>query len=196
VPCTPVRVLSRINSSLSFIPSRFERWGLTGFGLLFFAQGAAKAVDPNGYMASLDAFHQVQPAALSPLSLGALGLAWTLLELLGGVAMLYGGLARTPAKRLALGGVMLALGITAAYLSLDLGALAHHLATPSTTFGSYLAEPTSVLVVVQQATVFVTLAAVFTSVLRWPSVSATSAPRSRQPSHSQRRPSRISEHAA
>ena len=85
---------------MSFVPPRRARWVLLVFGALLCAQGLAKALDATGYMAALDAFHMLRPAALAPLSLGALALAWTVLELLAGVAMLYGGLSRTPAKQL------------------------------------------------------------------------------------------------
>ena len=49
------------------------------------------------------------------------------LELLAAVAMLYGGLARTPMKEVGQAGVMIALGLSCAYLVLDLGALARNL---------------------------------------------------------------------
>jgi len=159
------------SSSLSFVPSRTARWGLTALGLLFVAQGVGKAVDPNGYLAALDAFHVLKPAALGPLSLGALGLAWTVLELLAGVAMLYGGLARAPAKQLAEGGVMLALGLSCAYLVLGAGALARHLPIANCTcFGTFLAQRLSPVVLLQEAAVIALLAWLFTSTTQWPSV--------------------------
>lgn len=111
------------------------------FGLIFVAQGLGKALEPTGYMAALDAFHVLGPAALGPLELAALALTWTVVELLAGVALLYGWLARAPAKRLVLAGIALALGISCTYLALDLGALARHLPIPNCTrFGAYLAQ--------------------------------------------------------
>src|SRR4051794_38463659 len=91
VSCTLQEMRLRAESS---IPPRRLRWVLTLFGVLFLAQGLGKALDPTGYMAALDTFHVLRPAALTPLSLAALALSWTVLELLAGVAMLYGGLAR------------------------------------------------------------------------------------------------------
>jgi hypothetical protein len=164
-------VQSARSSSLSFVPSRKARWGLTLFGLVFVAQGGAKAVDPTGYMAALDAFHVLKPAALGPLSLGALGLGWTLLELLAGVAMLYGGLARAPAKQLPLAGIMLGAGMSCAYLSLYAGAYARHLPIHSCTcFGAYLAQPLSRFVLLEEGAVVALLAWLFTTVMKWPSL--------------------------
>jgi hypothetical protein len=169
--CNPGHVRSRLSSSLSFIPSRKARWGLTVYGLVFVAQGVGKALDPNGYMAALDAFHVLRPAALGPLSLGALGLVWTVLELLAGVAMLYGGLARAPAKQLTLAGIMLAFGISCAYLTLDVGAYARHLPIENCTcFGVYLRQRLSWFVILQESAVIVLLGWLFTTVMRWPSL--------------------------
>jgi hypothetical protein len=138
-------------------------------GVLFVAQGAAKALDPVGYMAALDAFHVLRP--LAPVSLGALALTWTVLELLAGVAMLYGGLSRTPAKPLALAGVMLALGLSAAYLTLDLGALARHLSIENCTcFGAYLPQKLSWFVLFQELYVIALLSWLATTVTKWPSL--------------------------
>lgn len=163
--------VQRWSSSLSFVPSRKARWGLTVYGLVFLAQGLGKALDPDGYLAALDAFHVLKPAALGPLSLGSLGLLWTVLELLAGVAMLYGGLARAPAKQLALSGVMLALGLSCAYLALDVGALARHLPIQNCTcFGTYLPQRLSLLVVLQETAVIALLSWVFTSTWKWPSL--------------------------
>ncbi|MEA2752196.1 MAG: hypothetical protein QOI41_6339 [Myxococcales bacterium] len=161
----------RLSSSLSFLPSRKARWGLTAFGLLFVAQGLGKTLDPDGYLAALDAFHVLKPAAIGPLKLGALGLTWTVLELLAGVAMLYGGLSRAPAKQLALGGIMLALGLSCAYLSLDVGAFARHLQIQSCTcFGTYLPQRLSWFVVVQETVIIGLLTWLFTRTMRWPSL--------------------------
>ncbi len=161
----------RRSSSLSFVPQVAARWGLVALGLVFVAQGMGKAVDPDGYLAALDAFHLLKPAALGPLSLGALGLSWTVLELLAGVAMLYGGLARAPAKQLAQAGVMLAVGLSFAYLALDAGALARHLSIASCTcFGPYLAQRVSPVALVEEGFVIALLAWLFASTMRWPSV--------------------------
>ena len=157
------------SSALSFVPSRKARWGLTVLGLVFLAQGLGKTLDPDGYLAALDAFHVLKPAALGPLSLGALGLMWTVLELLAGVAMLYGGLARAPAKQLAMSGIALAVGLSCAYLALDLGALARHLPIASCTcFGTFLAQRLSWFVVLQEAAVIALLTWLFASTTRWP----------------------------
>lgn len=173
----PRPTVLRINSALSFIPARKARWGLTMLGLLFLAQGVAKAVDPTGYMAALDGFHVLKPAALGPLKLGALALMWTVVELLAGVAMLYGGLARAPAKQLTAAGVMLALGISAAYLSLDVGAFARHLTIAnSTSFGAYLPQRLSAVVLAQEVAVLGLLVWSFLFVLRWPSLDHVARP--------------------
>jgi hypothetical protein len=173
-----------MNSSLSFLPSRKARWGLTVYGLVFVAQGLGKTVDPNGYLAALDAFHVLKPAALGPVKLGALGLSWTVLELLAGVAMLYGGLSRAPAKQLALSGVMLALGLSCAYLSLDLGALARHLTIANCTcFGTYLPQRLSWFVIAQEAVVIGLLTWLFTSTMRWPSLDHVGANAAGEPPH-------------
>lgn len=169
--CSPGAVSSRLNSSLSFIPARKARWGLVVYGLVFLAQGIGKALEPTGYMTALEAFHVLKPAALGPLSLGALALIWTVLELLAGVAMLYGGLSRTPAKQLTLGGIMLALGLSCAYLSLDVGAFARQLPIENCTcFGAYLPQKLSWFVLAQEILVIALLTWLFTSVTRWPSL--------------------------
>ena len=158
----------RPSSSLSFVPPVAARWGFVALGLLFVTQGIGKAVDPDGYLAALDAFHLLKPAALGPLSLGSLGLAWTVLELLAGVAMLYGGLARAPAKPLAQAGIMLGLGLSCAYLALGAGALARHLPIANCTcFGTYLAQRLSAVVLLEEALVIAALAWLFTSTMRW-----------------------------
>ena len=163
--------VQRMNSSLSFLPSRKARWGLTVYGLVFIAQGLGKTLDPNGYLAALDAFHVLEPAALGPLKLGALGLTWTVLELFAGVAMLYGGLSRAPAKQLVLPGIMLALGLSCAYLSLDVGALARHVAIQNCTcFGTFLPQRLSWFVLAQESAVIGLLTWLFTSTMRWPSL--------------------------
>jgi hypothetical protein len=165
------RVSFHLYSSLAFIPSRKARSGLTVFGLVFVAQGLGKAVDPTGYMAALDAFHVLEPAALGPLELGALALTWTVVELLAGVALLYGGLARAPAKQLALAGIVLALGISCTYLALDLGALARHLPIQNCTcFGAYLPQRLSRIVIVEESAVIALLSWLFVSVMKWPSL--------------------------
>jgi hypothetical protein len=144
------------------------RIGLVLCGLLFLAQGLAKAVDPVAYMAGLEAFHVIAPAALGPLALGALALAWTALELLAGVAMLHGGLARTPRPRLTGAGLEVALGLSFTYLALDAGGLGRHLASArSTLFGAYLAQPLSWLLVVEEFLAIAVLASLFTR-LAWP----------------------------
>lgn len=174
----------RLNSSLSFLPARTARWGLTAFGLVFVAQGLGKALDPDGYLAALYAFHVLKPAALGPLSLGALGLVWTVLELLAGVAMLYGGLSRAPAKQLALSGVMLALGLSCAYVALDVGAFARHLPIQNCTcFGTYLVQPLSWFVLLQEITVIAVLTWLFTSTMRWPSLDHVGRPEHARPEH-------------
>lgn len=163
--------MERWTSSLSFLPPRRARWGLTAYGLVLLAQGLGKTLDPDGYLAALDAFHVLKPAALEPLSLGALGLSWTVLELLAGVAMLYGGLSRAPAKQLALSGVMLALGLSCAHLALDIGALARHLPIENCTcFGTYFAQRLSWFVLLQETTVLALLAWLFRSTSKWPSL--------------------------
>ncbi len=163
--------MQRSSSSLSLpslLPSRKARWALTVYGLVFLAQGLGKALDPDGYLAALAAFRVLEPEALWPPSLGLL---WTVLELLAGVAMLYGGLARAPAKQLALGGIMLALGLSCAYFSLDVGAFARHLPIQNCTcFGSYLPQRLSWLVVAQETAVIALLTWLFTSTMRWPSL--------------------------
>jgi hypothetical protein len=137
---------------MSFAAPLGVKWLLNIFGVLFVAQGAAKALDPVGYMAALETFRVLRP--LAPVSLGALALSWTVLELLAGVAMLYGGLFRTAGsagKQLVLGGVMLGLGISAAYLVLDAGALVRHLPIGNCTwFGAYLPQKLSAFVLAQE----------------------------------------------
>jgi hypothetical protein len=161
--------VQRWSSSLSFVPSRKARWGLTVYGVVFLSQGLGKTLDPDGYLAALDAFHVLQPAALGPLSLGALGLMWTVLELLAGVAMLYGGLARAPAKQLPMAGLALALGLSCAYLSLDVGAFARHVPIQNCTcFGTYLAQRLSWFVVLQETAVIALLTWLFASTAKWP----------------------------
>lgn len=161
----------RLSSSSSFLPPRKARWGLTVFGLVLLGEGLGKALDPIGYMAGLDGFHVLQPASLSPLKLGALALVWTVVELLAGVALLYGGLSRAPAKQLAMGGIVLALGVSCAYLSLDAGALVRHLPIQNGThFGAYLPQRLSWLVLAQEAAVIALLARLFVSVMKWPSL--------------------------
>jgi hypothetical protein len=156
--------VQRTSSSLSFVPARHARWALIACGLVFVAQGLGKAVDPDGYLAALYAFHVLQPVAWWPLSLGALGLTWTVLELVAGGAMLYGGLGRAPTKGVALSGVMLALGLSCAYLALDAGALARHLTIANCTcFGSYLAQRLSWFVLLQETTVIAFLTWLFTT---------------------------------
>ena len=185
---TLTMLTKRRSSSPWSVPPRNVRWGLTVFGLLFVAQGLAKAVDPDGYLAALDAFHVLRPAALGPLSLGALGLAWTVLELLAGVAMLYGGLARAPAKQLAGAGVMLALGLSFAYLALDVGALARHLPIQNCTcFGTYLAQRLSPSIVLQETTVIALLLWVLSSTSKWPSANHDARGRNEH-THPHRRP--------
>lgn len=145
------------------------RLGLMAFGSLFLVQGIAKALDPVAFMAGLDAFHVLAPAALGPLSLGALGLVWTVLELLAGVAMLHGGLARAPGRELPRAGIELALGLSFTYLALDAGALARHLTgARSLLFGGYLAPPLSWLVAFDQALAIAVLAWLFTRAMAWP----------------------------
>lgn len=169
---------------MSFLPSRPKRWGLVVYGLVFVAQGLGKALDPRGYMAALDAFHVLGPSAFASLSLGSLALLWTVLELLAGVAMLYGGLARAPAKQLSLGGISLALGLSVAYLSLDLGAMARALPIENCTcFGSYLPQALSWIVIAQEVIVIALLSWLFTTVLRWPSLEHAQEP----PHHAHRR---------
>jgi hypothetical protein len=86
-------------------------------------------------------------------------------------AMVYGGLARAPAKELALAGVMVALGLSSAYLALEVGALARHLPIQSCTcFGSYLAQRLSWFVIVQETAVMALLTWLFRSTARWPSL--------------------------
>jgi hypothetical protein len=173
--------VQRLNSSLTFLPSRRARWALTVFGLVFLAQGLGKAIDPTGYMAALDAFHVLEPAALSPLKLGALALTWTVVELLAGVALLYGGLARAPAKQLTLAGVTLALGISCTYLALDLGALARHLPIRNCTcFGIFLPQKLSWIVIAQEAVVIGLLSWLFVSVMKWPSLNHLAPPMRRR----------------
>lgn len=179
------------------VPPRRSRWWLVPFGVLFLAQGLGKAVDPTGYMAALDAFHVLRPAALTPLSLGALALSWTVLELLAGVAMLYGGLARAPAKELALAGLALALGLSGGYLALELGAFARHLPIQScTSFGAYLGQRLTWGVLVQEALVIGALTWQVTKLARWPSLAATSGQARRSRHGWQHLPSRTFERAA
>jgi hypothetical protein len=164
---------------MSRVPPRTARWGLAVVGALFFAQGLGKAIDPTGYMAALDAFHVLRPATHAPLSLGALALVWTVLELFAGVAMLYGGLSRTPAKQLGLAGLLLALGLSCAYLALAAGAHLRSLSIPNgTCFGSFLGQRLSWSTLLQEASEIATLVWLFTNVLRWPS-RALAAPRRR-----------------
>lgn len=159
------------SSAFAFLPSRKARWGLTVFGLLVLGQGLGKAVDPVGYMAALDAFHVLAPASFGPLKLGSLALVWTVVELLAGVALLYGGLSRAPAKQLTMAGIALALGSACATLSLEAGALARRLPIQnSATFGSYLAQKLAWLALVQEAVVIALLAWLFVSVMKWPSL--------------------------
>lgn len=168
--------MQRPSSSPSSVPLRRARWGLTAYGLLFLAQGLGKTLDPDGYLAALTAFGVLRPVAWWPLSLGALGLVWTVLELLAAVAMLYGGLARAPAKQLVLSGVMLALGLSCAYLSLDAGALARHLPIQNCTcFGTYLAQRLSWFVIAQESAVTALLGWLFTSIWKWPSLDRAAA---------------------
>lgn len=176
--------VARITSSSSILPVRKARWALTAAGLLFLGQGLGKALDPTGYMAALDAFHVLKPAALSPLKLGALALVWTVVELLAGVALLYGGLSRAPAKQLVLGGVLLALGVTTAYLALDAGALVRHVPIQSCAcFGVFLPQRLSAFVLVQEAAVLGVLGWLFLRVLRWPSLEHVAPMRPRALSH-------------
>ena len=94
-----------------------------------------------------------------------------MLELLGGVAILYGGLSRAPAKQLVLAGIMLALGLSCAYLSLDVGAFARHLAIQNCTcFGAYFPQSLSWFVLAQEAAVIGLLVWLLTSTMRWPSL--------------------------
>jgi hypothetical protein len=161
---------------MSLLPSRKARWVLVLFGALFVAQGLGKALDPTGYMAVLAQLH-ARPALLAPVSLGALALCWTVLEILAGVAIMYGGLSRTPAKQLALAGMMLALGLSCAYLSLTLGAYARQVPIESCTFfGRYLPQRLSWFVLLQETYVVAMLAWLFSIVLRWPSLDHVDAP--------------------
>jgi methylamine utilization protein MauE len=174
-------------TSLSLVPSRKARWGLTAYGLVFLAQGLGKTLDPDGYLAALAAFHVLRPVAWWPLSLGALGLVWTVLELLAGVAMLYGGLGRAPAKELVLSGVMLALGLSCAYLALDIGALVRHLPIQNCTcFGTYLAQRLSKLVLLQETAVIALLTWLFASTSKWPSSNRGHAPSTTRHAHRRR----------
>jgi hypothetical protein len=159
--------MQRPSSSVT-MSRALARAALVASGALFLAQGGAKALDPAGYLAALDAFHVLAPARLGALSLGALGLAWTVLELLAGGAMLYGGLARAPRTKLPLAGIAIAIGLSFTYLALDVGALARHVPTAgSTSFGAYLAQPLTASVLAQDTLVIVLLAWLFTRVVTW-----------------------------
>jgi len=152
---------------------------LTVLGVLFLAQGLGKALDPAGYMAALDAFHVLTPAALTPLKLGALALTWTVLEVLAGVAMLYGGLARAPSTSLTLAGLMLALGLSCAYLTLDVGALLRHLPIENCTrFGAYLPQRVTRLVLAEDTVMIAVLALLFRALSPAWRASPTSSPTS------------------
>lgn len=157
----------RITSPLPPVSPRLARWGLTAFGFLFLAQGLGKALDPTGYMGALDAFRVLTPAALSPLTLGALALAWTLVELGAGALILHGGLSRAPARSVTLTGLGLALGISLAYLALDVGALARHLPIDNCTcFGTYVPQGLSWSSLAQKAAVVALLAWLSSATLR------------------------------
>src|SRR3954467_5511733 len=141
-------------------------------GALLCMQGLAKALDPTGYMAALQAFHVLHPVAFGPVSLGALALVWTVLELLAGVAMLYGGLLRTPWMPLVRAGLLVALGLSGAYLVLDAGALARHLPTASSTL---LGQRVSWIVMAEEAYVSAVLVWLIRASLwsRWPDARRT-----------------------
>lgn len=121
-------------------PRRRSRWPLTALGGLFLVQGLTKAFEPTGYMAALDKFHSgAHGDTFLAVPLASVALGWTAVELASGVAMLHGGLARAPSKGMTLAGVVLALGLSFAYLSLDVGALARGLPIDNATaFGAYL----------------------------------------------------------
>lgn len=145
-------------------------------------------------MAALDSFHVLAPAALGPLALGALGLAWTVLELLAGVAITYAGLARAPSKEVTLAALAVALGLACSALALDVGAVARHLTIKSSlTFGAYLVQPLSWFVIAQQVALVMLLSWLFARVRSWPASTPTpSAPSAGRRSRrgSQRPPSR------
>jgi hypothetical protein len=148
-------------------------------GLVFLAQGLGKALDPTGYMAALERFQVLHAAAFAPLSLGALALGWTVLELLASVAMLYGGLSRAPAKQLLLGGLVLAFGLSFGYLMLGLGAFARGLTIANCTcFGSFFPQRLTWAVIGQEALMLGLLGWLFARTARWPSL-AHEAARSR-----------------
>jgi hypothetical protein len=139
-------------------------------GLVFLGQGLAKALDPVGYMSALEAF-RLSPAALGPLALGSLALSWTALELLSGVAILYGGLARSPAMHLTAAAIVVATGLSCASLILDLGGLARHLPLPNgTIFREHLPARFSWLALaLLQAALIAVLAWLFARVSTWSS---------------------------
>lgn len=124
-------------------PRRRSRWPLTALGGVFLVQGLTKAFEPTGYMAALDQFHSgAHGDAFFAVPLASVALSWTAVELASGVAMLHGGLARAPSKTLTLAGLVLALGLSFAYLSLDVGAFARGLHIENATgFGAYFPQP-------------------------------------------------------
>jgi hypothetical protein len=78
--------------------------------------------------------------------------------------------------------------LSAAYLALDIGALARHLPiTNCTCFGTYLAQRLSPFVVLQETTVVALLVWLLASVSTWPSTNRD-ARRNEEHAHSHRRP--------
>lgn len=149
-------------------PRRRSRWPLTVLGTLFFAQGLGKAIEPTGYMAALDKFHSGAHTGFFAVPLAAVALVWTVLELASGVAMLHAGLARVPSKAVALAGLVVALGLSFAYLSLDVGALARGLAIDNCAcFGVYLPQKLGWLAIATQLYVIGALAWTGHTTLRW-----------------------------
>lgn len=137
-------------------------------GIVFLAQGLGKAVDPTGYMAALDKFHSGAHAGFFAVPLAAVALTWTVLEVACGVAMLHGGLARAPSKNVTLAGIVLALGLSFAYLSLDVGALARGLPIDNCTcFGAYLPQKLGWLAMATELYVIGALAWTAHTTLRW-----------------------------
>jgi hypothetical protein len=139
--------------------SSLRRALFVALGLVFLAQGLGKLVDPTAYMLALTTFRVIAPVTLTPLSLAAVTLAWTALEIAVAVVMLKGALSRRPRARHTLATALVGLGIMAAYFSLELGALARGLEVPSTTsLGGLVHVPLSLATLVLQACVALALA--------------------------------------
>ncbi len=140
------------------------RASITLLGLLLFAQGSGKLLDPEGYVDALAAF-RVFPSSW----LWSLAVLWLLAELTAGVLLVIAGWSREPLRKLALAGAWLALFISLAYLTLMSSAWSRDLHIANCTcFGGFLAQRLSGWVFLQEASMISWCLWQLVQISRWP----------------------------